>query len=791
MGGLGNQLFQIATAAAHALEHGMDFFIIENDADFFAGQGSRPEKYYANIYEKIAKKPLPTDKKIMPYNERGFSYKDFNNLAASCKKHDMGLLIKGYFQSERYFEKHAALIKYLFTPTMGLENIIRQKTTIFQRFPELDPMSDKDGKKRCFLGVRRGDYVKNETMIQVHNPASLDYYKKAIQIMNADSYYVISDDIQWCKTHIPPLCPEAQFHFFEEADDLTTFYFARLFENYICANSSFHWWASYLSIHSKPTVIVPKEHFGPAGSQDYQDYFRTDMIRISNNPKDDTPEITICIPLYNGIEYLPETVSSIKAQTYTHWNCIIGVNGHGVTGGSVYEKAAALVAGDGRFRVVNYPEACCVADVDNAMAADAATDWIAHVDADDLWMARKLETQVAALNGPAAGADIIGTDCCYFGERNGKPAIKTGWLTAQDLMGSNHVINSSTLLRKSVAHYTNHFHGCEDYKLWLGSALVGRKIYNIPEILVAHRIHAQSNFNASNKQDPDAVRAFFSGSANTSASASAFTLVTAFYEMKSKFPSSTYLQWIHNFYSAYPGYMVIYTEEKYAAIFQSMRAPYADKTRIVCLPRSEWGAVKDVPASFWEAQYEMDHEKAHSPELYMIWYQKNDFVQRTIRENPFGHAKFMWCDSGVARTPVIQGWLAGMAVNGGSRILADKMTVLQINPFTAEERGSCTNVDPILDFTRNKDRIGGGILAGGITAWTLWNTHYKEMIVEFVKRGLFVGKDQNLFANMVLKHPRDVLVVPADRAVGHDNYWFYLLYYFGAPIKDFIQKHGI
>lgn len=783
MGGLGNQLFQIATAAAHALEHHSDFFLIEKDPDFFAGQGSRPEKYYDSIYEKIPKKSLPTDKRIMPYNETGFPFMDFNNLVASCKKHDAGVVIKGYFQSELYFEKHVPLIKYLFTPTTGLENTIRQKTNIFQNHPELDPMSEKDEKKRCFLGVRRGDYVKNETMIQVHNPASIDYYKKAMKLMNADVYYVISDDIAWCRKNLPALSNDSQFIFFEEADDLATFYFARLFENYICANSSFHWWASYLSIHSKPTVIVPKEHFGPAGPQEYNDYFRKDMIRISNNPKDDAPEITICIPLYNGVEFLGETVSSIKAQSYTHWNCIIGVNGHGPTGGSVFEKATAIVADDARFRVINYADARCVADVDNEMAADATTEWIAHIDADDLWMARKLETQVAALNGPAAGADIIGTDCCYFGERNGKPAIKTGWLSAADLMEGNHVINSSTLLRKSAAHYTNHFHGCEDYKLWLRSALTGRKIYNIPEILVAHRIHTQSQFNASNKQDPGAVRAFYGTSVNE---AHPFTLVTAFYDMKSKFPSAKYIQWMNNLYSVYPGYMVIYTEEKYVTLFHTLRSKYADKTCIIVAPQSSWGAIKDVSAGFWEAQYEMDHEKSHSPKLYMIWYQKNDFVQRTIRENPFGHSKFMWCDAGAVRTPAVQSWVAGMAQTG-SRILADKMTVLQINPFTQEEKVQSRT--QLVDFTRNKDRIGGGILAGGIEAWKLWDTHYRSMIGEFVERGLFVGKDQNLFSNMVLKYPNDVLVIDADPAVGHENYWFYLLYYFGCGLKEFVKKH--
>ena len=34
------------------------------------------------------------------------------------------------------------------------------------------------------------------------------------------------------------------------------------------------------------------------------------------------------MPIYNGIEYIGESVSSIIGQTYGNWELIIGVNGH-------------------------------------------------------------------------------------------------------------------------------------------------------------------------------------------------------------------------------------------------------------------------------------------------------------------------------------------------------------------------------------------------------------------------------------------------------------------------------
>lgn len=291
MGGLGNQLFQIATAVAQAAEHGVDFFLMDGHFDG-ATTGSHPSKYYSTLYSKIPRKPLPEGIRALPYNERDFAYKDFGSYTASCKKNGMGLILKGYFQSERYFAKYAALIKSLFTPAEGLDAYIRTQTNLYSVYPELKPpvftkdscsASQSDGKRRAFIGVRRGDYCKDAHNISVHNPASMDYYRKAMAAVKADVYYVMSDDIAWCKEQFKNEEGGPQFIFFEEPDDLRSFFFARLFDTYICANSTFHWWASYLSIYPNPIVYTPKEHFGPAGPQDYEDYFRADMIRISNN----------------------------------------------------------------------------------------------------------------------------------------------------------------------------------------------------------------------------------------------------------------------------------------------------------------------------------------------------------------------------------------------------------------------------------------------------------------------------------------------------------------------------
>ncbi len=38
--------------------------------------------------------------------------------------------------------------------------------------------------------------------------------------------------------------------------------------------------------------------------------------------------ISILIPIYNGIEFIDESIHSVINQTFNNWELLIGVNGH-------------------------------------------------------------------------------------------------------------------------------------------------------------------------------------------------------------------------------------------------------------------------------------------------------------------------------------------------------------------------------------------------------------------------------------------------------------------------------
>jgi hypothetical protein len=118
-------------------------------------------------------------------------------------------------------------------------------------------------------------------------------------------------------------------------------------------------------------------------------------------------------------------------------------------------------------------------------------DYIALLDVDDIWHAKKLEVQSHMLNN----YDIIGSNCVWFGERPGIiPTIPIGDISNFDFALVNPIINSSCIIRKELCHWNEN--GVEDYDLWLRLRKLGKRFFNCKEILVKHRIHNASAFNS-------------------------------------------------------------------------------------------------------------------------------------------------------------------------------------------------------------------------------------------------------------------------------------------------------
>ena len=104
------------------------------------------------------------------------------------------------------------------------------------------------------------------------------------------------------------------------------------------------------------------------------------------------PQVSIITPVYNAARWLPETLASVRAQTFTDWEQILVDDGS--TDDSVrFIEAAACE--DARFRLLRTAQnqGPCVAR--SLAIATARGRFIAFLDADDLWLPEKLSRSLS------------------------------------------------------------------------------------------------------------------------------------------------------------------------------------------------------------------------------------------------------------------------------------------------------------------------------------------------------------------------------------------------------------
>ena len=237
MGGLGNYMFQIATAYAVSLRDKKKLVCETYDIQ-------SPQKpltnYTGNIFSKIefTNDLIP----YIPYGEGPFSFREIPQVEGNLR-------LYGYFQSEKYFETYRQEIIELFE--FGQET--QQK--IITKYKEVLE------KKPTSIHVRRGEYV---WLNDFHQNQDLDYYRNAIDIVGNDTDFLIfSDDISWCEENFEFVKNKT---FVSGNEDFEELFLMTQCANNIIANSSFSWWGAWLNTNENKKVIAPHKWFGKSNS---------------------------------------------------------------------------------------------------------------------------------------------------------------------------------------------------------------------------------------------------------------------------------------------------------------------------------------------------------------------------------------------------------------------------------------------------------------------------------------------------------------------------------------------
>ena len=200
------------------------------------------------------------------------------------------------------------------------------------------------------------------------------------------------------------------------------------------------------------------------------------------------PQISVVMPAYNAEKTIRQTIESVLNQTYHEFELIVINDG---STDSTLEVVASVE--DKRIEVFSYPNSGLSA-ARNRGIAHACGEFIAFMDADDLWKANKLEAQLEALQAnPEAALAYCWTDWI---DTFGQPLNKGVYAKAegdvfQRLLLNNFIANGSNpLVRKEafekVGLFAEELDCAEDWEMWLRLAQHYHFVV-VREALVLHR----------------------------------------------------------------------------------------------------------------------------------------------------------------------------------------------------------------------------------------------------------------------------------------------------------------
>jgi glycosyltransferase involved in cell wall biosynthesis len=104
------------------------------------------------------------------------------------------------------------------------------------------------------------------------------------------------------------------------------------------------------------------------------------------------PAVSILMPTFDRLQYLPPAIESVFAQTLTDWELIVADDGS-----SEDTRAYLRSVADPRVRVLWMAHSGRPSVMLNAALRVARGEYVAFLDSDDLWLPRKLELQIASL----------------------------------------------------------------------------------------------------------------------------------------------------------------------------------------------------------------------------------------------------------------------------------------------------------------------------------------------------------------------------------------------------------
>jgi len=277
MGGLGNQMFQYAAGRALAHRHHtalyLDQAFLNRNPD---GQWT-PREFELDVFPvKSALKPGLTGCILQRIHGNRLARKFFSSTSGKgnwchfserspgydsafmeCPRHTF---LHGYFQSEKYFEGIADLIRQDFSfPPAAARNAEVARDILNC------PLS-------VSVHVRRGDYVTLKTAGAFHGTMETAYYEEGARrilskLAGTPTFFLFSDDPNWVRENLQLPGEMRIIDWNQGKSGFEDMRLMSLCQHHIIANSSFSWWGAWLNPSPEKLVVAPDVWFRGSSDQ--------------------------------------------------------------------------------------------------------------------------------------------------------------------------------------------------------------------------------------------------------------------------------------------------------------------------------------------------------------------------------------------------------------------------------------------------------------------------------------------------------------------------------------------
>ncbi|RKI41967.1 glycosyltransferase family 2 protein [bacterium D16-51] len=202
--------------------------------------------------------------------------------------------------------------------------------------------------------------------------------------------------------------------------------------------------------------------------------------------------VSVIMPTFNCAGFIAETIESVQAQTYRHWEMIIVDD---CSSDDTKEIVRRYMENDTR---IHY---CCLGKNSGAAAARtmamklAEGEYMAFLDSDDLWMERKLEKQIGFMR-----RHNLAISCTSYGQidEEGETVGKT--IRALPRAGYNRILLDCPVGNSTVVYNVGKMGKFQvpdirkrnDDALWLKMLKKEKYIYGMKDVLMKYRIRQNS-----------------------------------------------------------------------------------------------------------------------------------------------------------------------------------------------------------------------------------------------------------------------------------------------------------